>query len=107
MIEKVFKFNKGKQKIVEKIINDENIHLNHMIFSKGDGLPKHNANSNVYMIVTRGILSLQLNNQNVIKYEEGSILNIPYKTLMNVTNMDDETLEIFVIKAPNPKDVEK
>lgn len=106
MIEKMFKFNGGEEKIIEKIINDDNIHLNHMIFSKGEGLPQHNANSNVYMIVIRGVLSLQLDDQSVNKYEKGSIVTIPYKTLMNVGNKDDETLEIFVIKAPNPKDME-
>lgn len=105
MIEKLFEFNDGEEKIVEKIINDENIHLNHMVFPKGEGLPQHNSNSNVYMIVIKGILSLKLNDQKENKYKEGSIINIPYKTLMDVNNKDEETLEIFVIKAPNPRDM--
>ncbi|MBS4534090.1 cupin domain-containing protein [Clostridium sp. D2Q-14] len=103
MIEKLFEYDNGNDKKIEKIINDKNLHLNHMIFSKNKGLPQHNANSNVYMIVIRGVLSLQLDKQEEHKYEKGSIINIPYKTLMNVNNKDDETLEIFVIKAPNPK----
>lgn len=106
MIEKLFEYGDGEDKKIEKIINDENLHLNHMIFPKGEGLPQHNANSNVYMIVIRGILSLQLDDQDEHKYDKGSIANIPYKTLMNVNNKDDETLEIFVIKAPNPKDMD-
>lgn len=105
VIEKLFKFNSGDEKLVEKIVNDDNIHLNHMVFPKGEGLPQHNANSNVYMIVIKGLLSLQLNDQKEQRYSKGSIINIPYKTLMNVGNKNDEILEIFVVKSPNPKDM--
>ncbi|SHH38671.1 MULTISPECIES: cupin domain-containing protein [Tepidibacter] len=104
MLEKIYKYSTGNEKAIEKIINDENIHLNHMIFNKGEGLPEHFANSNVYMIVIRGTLSIQLGDQEVHEYVKGDILNIPYNTKMNVGNKHDETLEIFVIKAPNPKD---
>ncbi|MBS4537466.1 cupin domain-containing protein [Clostridium sp. D2Q-11] len=105
MIEKIYKFSDSREKTVEKIVNDDNLHLNHMIFPKGEGLPQHNANSNVYMIVIRGELSLQLDDQEEQKHDKGSIINIPYKTLMNVNNKNDELLEIFVIKAPNPSDM--
>lgn len=107
MIEKKYKYSTGNENAVEKIIDDENLHLNHMVFNKNEGLPEHFANSNVYMIVIRGTLSLQLDNQDVHEYVKGDMLNIPYNVKMNVGNKHDETLEIFVIKAPNPKDYVK
>lgn len=46
---------------------------------------------------------MQLGEQDPHKYERGQIVNIPYNTKMNVNNFDEDVLEIFVIKAPNPK----
>ena len=102
MIEKDFNFSNGDTKLIEKIISDGNVDLNHMIFPKDEGLPVHNANSNVYMIVIRGQLTLQLDDQEPHNYARGKIINIPYGTKMDVGNKDDEVLEIFVVKAPSP-----
>ena len=103
MIEQVFEMTMGDEKTVEKMIFDENVHYLHMIFSKDEGLPEHYSNSNVYMTVLRGRLSIQLNQQENHQYEAGTILKIPFQTKMNVRNLDDETLELIVVKAPAPK----
>ncbi|AKL96862.1 mannose-6-phosphate isomerase [Clostridium aceticum] len=103
MIEKIYEFKQQNEKLVEKIIDDDNLALNHMILVKGTGLPEHYSNSNVYMIIIKGIMSLQLGEQEVQSYKEGQIINIPYNTKMRVNNHDEEVLEFFVVKAPNPK----
>lgn len=102
MVEKKFDYTISVDKTIEKIILDDNVNINHMLLPKGDRLPEHYSNSNVYMIVAKGTVSLQLNEQENHKYSVGSILNIPYKTLMNVVNNDDELVELFVVKAPAP-----
>jgi quercetin dioxygenase-like cupin family protein len=103
MLEKKYEYNLNNEKLIEKIVDDENINLNHMIFTKGTGLPEHYANSNIYMIIIRGTMTLQLNEQEGNLYEKGDIINIPYKVKMNVQNFHDEVLEFFVVKSPNPK----
>ena len=103
MLETRFEFTKTDTKTIERLIDDEHVAINHMVLNKGESLPRHNANSNVYMIVTRGTISLQLGDQEERKYENGSILNIPYNTPMNVYNSDEDTLEFFVVKSPSPK----
>jgi quercetin dioxygenase-like cupin family protein len=103
MIEQVFKFTQGNDRVIEKIIQDENIHYIHMIFNKDEGLPEHFSNSTVYMTVLRGSLSIGLGDQEVQRYEAGSILKIPFNTKMNVKNLDQDTLELIVVKAPAPK----
>jgi len=103
MIEKTFQLAQGNEKIVEKVIFDENVHYLHMVFNKNEGLPEHFANSNVYMTVLRGKLSIQLGEQERHDYEAGTLLVIPYQTKMNVNNLNDETLELIVVKAPAPK----
>ena len=103
MVEKVFSLSTGNDKIVEKVIMDENLHYMHMVFNKDEGLPEHFSNSNVYMTVVRGTLSIALDEQEIHEYNAGSILKIPFQTKMNVKNLHSETLELIIVKAPAPK----
>jgi quercetin dioxygenase-like cupin family protein len=103
MIEQVFKLSRTDDKAVEKLVMDENVHYLHMVFGKGEGLPVHFANSNVYMTVLRGKLTIGLDDQGDHEYEGGTLLKIPFKTQMNVRNLNDETLELIVVKAPAPQ----
>lgn len=103
MVEQIFKLSVGDENAVEKVIFDENIHYLHMVFNKDEGLPEHFSNSNVYMTVIRGKLSIGLNEQEVHEYEAGTLLKIPFQTKMNVKNLHNETLELIVVKAPASK----
>ncbi|BEP28870.1 cupin domain-containing protein [Helicovermis profundi] len=103
MIEKVFKLTKTENKIIEKVIQDENIHYVHMILNKDEGLPEHFANSTVYMTIVSGSVSIKLNDGEVNLYKNGTVLKIPFETKMNVFNRQDEILELIVVKAPAPK----
>jgi quercetin dioxygenase-like cupin family protein len=104
MVEKTFKLSRENEKAVEKIIFDENVHYLHMVFNKNEGLPEHYSNSNVYMTVVRGKLSIGLNDQDIHEYDAGTLLKIPFKTKMDVKNLDTNTLELIVVKAPAPKE---
>lgn len=103
MIEQMFQLARGDEKVVEKVIFDENVHYLHMIFKKDEGLPLHYSNSNVYMTIIRGKLSIGLDDQEIHEYEAGTLLKIPFQTKMNVKNLQNETLELIVVKAPAPK----
>ena len=61
MIEQIHEMSTGDEKAIERVIQDENIHYLHMVFNKEEGLPEHFSNSNVYMTVVRGTLSIGLN----------------------------------------------
>lgn len=102
MVEQVFKLAQGNDKAVERVIFDENVHYLHMVFNKDEGLPEHFSNSNVYMTVLRGRLSIGLNEQVIHEYDAGTLLKIPFQTKMNVRNLHSETLELIVVKAPTP-----
>ncbi len=103
MIEQVFKLSVGDEKAVERVIFDENLHYLHMVFNQDQGLPEHFSNSNVYMTVVRGRLSIRLDEQETHEYGAGTLLKIPFQTKMNVRNLHPETLELIVVKAPAPK----
>jgi quercetin dioxygenase-like cupin family protein len=74
-----------------------------MVFGKGEGLPEHYSNSNVYMNVIRGTLTIGLGDQEAHDYEKGTLLEIPYNIKMNVGNSHEQVLELIVVKAPAPK----
>jgi quercetin dioxygenase-like cupin family protein len=103
MIETVYKFSQTDEKAIEKVVFDENINYIHVVFKKGDGFPEHYSNSNVYMTVLRGTLSLGLGEQEMHEYEPGTLLKIPFNTKMNVKNLISETVELIIVKAPAPK----
>lgn len=96
-------FKQSFEKLVEKILDDDAVMINHMILNKGDYLPEHHSNSNIYMIVVRGSVTLQLSDHLPKQYGTGNIINIPFDVKMNVSNSCDEQLEFFVIKAPSPR----
>jgi len=102
MIEKIYKYSITDEKVIEKLIMDDNINYIHMVFGKNEGLPKHQSNSNVYMNIIRGKLSIKLDEQEVHEYDRGSLLQIPYNVKMDVRNSHDEPLELIVVKAPAP-----
>ena len=103
MIEQVFNITMGNERMVERVIQDENIHYIHMIFNQGEGLPEHFSNSTVYMTVLRGKLSIGLGEQEVSLYDAGTVLKIPFNIKMNVKNLDADVLELIVVKAPAPQ----
>lgn len=65
MIEQVFKLAEGNGKAIEKVLFDENVHYLHMVFPQNEGLPEHFSNSNVYMTIVRGKLSIGLDGQEI------------------------------------------
>lgn len=102
MIEQVFTLEKSDVKRIDKMIMDDNVHYFHMVFNQNEGLPEHFANSNVYMTVLKGTLSIALGEQERKPYTERTVLKIPKGTKMNVGNQHPDQLEILVMKAPAP-----
>lgn len=105
MIEIHHNFTKTDSKHIERIFEDMRLGINHMVLPKDDALPLHSANSNVYMIVVRGMISLKLDEQEQHDYSAGNILIIPVGTKMNVFNENEEVAEIFVVKSPSPSNI--
>lgn len=105
MIEKQVVYTISQEKMIERLIEDDHVAINHMILRKAEALPEHHANSHVYMIVARGEVTLALDAQEPHSYPAGSIVLIPYQTKMNVSNQQEEVLELFVVKAPSPRHI--
>ncbi len=102
-MEKVYQFNQSAEKLVEKVLDEDVVMINHIILNTGDAVPQHDSNSNVYMVVVRGAVTLQLAENPAKQYAHGSIVNIPGGVRMNISNSQAEQLEFFVVKAPSPR----
>lgn len=102
MIEKTYRLAQSDEKLIEKVLLDENLHYLHMVLGAGESLPVHDTNGNVYMTVVRGRLSIALGTQEAHEYEAGTLLKIPGRTRMDVQNAGETALELIVVKAPAP-----
>jgi len=76
MIEKVYQFTDTNDFIMEKIIDDEHVNINHIVVAPGGSVPVHVANSNVYQIIVRGKISLRLERGACRALPTGSIVAI-------------------------------
>ncbi|MDD3820898.1 hypothetical protein SDC9_04527 [bioreactor metagenome] len=105
MIEKTYAFTKTDGQTVEKIVDDERVNINHIVVEPGKSVMTHVSNSYVHQIVVRGTLSLSLEDGAFNHHPAGSIIAVPFNQKMSIQNRGPETLEFFVVKAPNPRDM--
>lgn len=102
-IEKSYPFAKTDEKTMEKIIDDEQVNINHIVVPTGGAVKTHVSNSFVHQIIVRGTLSLSLEDGTFVDYPAGTIVAVPFNLKMAIENHGTETLEFFVVKAPNPR----
>ena len=105
MLETHYRYTSTESLTMEKIIDDERVAINHIVVPPGGSVPTHASNSFVHQIVVRGTLSLSLEDREYNDHPAGSIVSVPFNLKMSIRNRGDETLEFFVLKAPNPRDM--
>ncbi|MCD6155901.1 MAG: cupin domain-containing protein [Candidatus Atribacteria bacterium] len=99
---KIYHFSSQEEKLIERIVDQKEVQINHIILPRGDKLPEHHSNSNVYLITIQGKMSLTLEGEKG-EYVAGNIIQIPYQTRMLIENQGEEILEFLVVKAPHPE----
>jgi quercetin dioxygenase-like cupin family protein len=105
MIEKQFQYSVTEAKTMEKVIDEETVMVNHIVVPAGDSVHTHISNSNIFQIIVRGTLSLSLEDGPFADYPKGTIVSVPFNQKMSIQNHGQDTLEFFVVKAPNPKNM--
>ena len=104
MIEQVIKLTRGDDKVVERLLVDENIHYAHIILPAHDSVPQHITDAKaLYLSVIRGTLSIELGEQGIHSYEAGHMVKVPQNTPMTIHNKSDDVLELIAVKAPAPQ----
>ena len=102
MIETVHHYSITDEKVIERIVQNDHVHINHVVLGSGEALPVHEANAHAHLIVIRGAVTLKLNDQEARAYPAGSIVSVPRGARMNVFNQGDAVLAFFIVKAPGP-----
>ncbi len=102
MIEQPFPYTESDEKVVERIIDADVAMINHVVLPAGERLPEHYSDSNVFLTIVRGTLSMQLGDQEPHLYTK-SVIQVPFHTKMNIINGADEPVEFFIVKAPHPR----
>ncbi len=77
--------------------------INHIALEKGEKVPIHFSDSNVYLIVVQGTITFIFDEQEANHHKSGSIVKVPFHTKMNISNTHDGLGEFFIIKAPHPR----
>lgn len=102
-MEKNYGFTFGSEKVIEKIVDDHGdfneIQINHVTLLNGDGLPVHQANANVYLIILKGVMTAAFNGMHSKAYSAGEIINVPKNTQMDISNRETQLLDFMIVKA--------
>jgi len=103
MIEKSIPFTIPTMKVIEQLVGNDEVMINHIALGKGDVVPIHYSDSNVYLIVVQGTITFIFDEQEAHHHKRGSIVQVPFHTKMDIRNTHDELGEFFIIKAPHPR----
>jgi len=99
MLETLYTFSTEDVTRVERIVDNPGVRINHLSLAKGESVDPHPTPEAAHFIITKGVLGLKLNDQEQKQYPEGSIIAIPAKTMLAITNLGEETMHLFVIKT--------
>ncbi len=102
MIETPYAYTATDEKVIERLIDADVAMINHVVLPPGERLPEHHSDSTVFLAIVRGILSMQLGEQEAHHYS-ARIVQVPFHTKMNISNGGDEPVEFFIVKAPHPR----
>ncbi|GEM_PF-173123 len=96
-IYQVYRFTSKDERCIEQVVNRDEVQINHIVLPPQEKLPEHYSNSNVYLVVVRGVLYLTLEGEER-RFSAGSIVAVPYRTRMDVRNEHSEVLEFLLSK---------
>jgi len=105
MLEKLYQATSTEAFVMEKIVDDDPVNINHIVLAPGEAAPTHVSNSHVHQIIVRGTLSLSLEDGPFNHHPAGTIVAVPFNLKMVIQNQGTDTLEFFVVKAPNPRNM--
>ncbi|HHU17823.1 MAG: cupin domain-containing protein [Anaerovoracaceae bacterium] len=97
-MEKVYQYTITDQEIFENVFKHEKLLMNHVILPPGKVFPKHPTDAIVYILIIKGQLSAEIENNTLKTYRAGQLVNIPKGVSTQLSNRGNESLELFVVK---------
>ncbi len=103
MRENSIPFTIPKRKVIEQLVGTDEVMINHIALEKGNVVPIHYSDSNIYLIVVQGTIPFIFDEQEAHHHKRGSIVQVPFHTKRDISNTHDKLGEFFIIKAPHPR----
>lgn len=100
-----FTFSTGDESIRERVVDRPerwNVLIAHVVLPPGEAVHRHPTDSEAFVTVVRGVLTLEAEGIAETEHPRGSVLYLPAGTPMAPRNAGTETVEFFVVKAPHP-----
>lgn len=89
-----------------KWVDEKHLQLMQIALLPGQSMPKHKANSNVYILLLEGEIRAGLNGVDT-RVRKGDLLPVAFGTQMFIRNEGKEKATFTVWKTPNPSEMEK
>ncbi len=92
---------KKEERGFANLIDETYLQINQVCFEPGQQVPRHNANSNVTLLVVHGEGTFHVEND-AMRIGPGILLRVPFQSSMSIQNEFKERLAFLVIKTPHP-----
>jgi mannose-6-phosphate isomerase-like protein (cupin superfamily) len=105
-----FSFSTRDESIRERVVDRPdrwNVLIAHVVLPSGEAVLAHPTDSEAFVTVVRGTLSMALDGVAESQHPRGSVLYLPKGTSMAPRNEGSEVLEFFVVKTPHPQAASK
>lgn len=100
-----FSFSTGDASLRERVVDQPdrwNLLIAHVVLAVGESVPKHPTDSEAFVTVVRGTLTLELEGLAETQHPRGTVLHLAKGSPMAPRNEGTEVVEFFVIKTPHP-----
>ncbi len=98
MIEKTTNYSLEQQEALVNLVTNDSLIINHVVVPPGKIFPAHMTESEVYIIITTGTLTVNLNSQPDHSYCKNNMVSIPKGVMSGISNQGDVLTELFVVK---------
>jgi len=86
------------------VIDKKHLLIMQIALKPGQKVPQHNANSNVNLLILKGMITVNLSGTDN-QAKEGALLPVAYQTPMTIINNGETNATFLVIKTPNPSEM--
>ena len=89
-----------------KVVDGKHLLIMQIALSPGQGVPAHNANSNVQLLILKDAVTVNLAGAET-QAKTGDLLPVAFQTPMTIKNNGSQDASFLVIKTPNPSEIKQ
>ena len=99
LMPKLFEYQLTDKEVIENVFDNEAYLMNHVVMPVGKTFPKHPTDAEVTIIVLRGTLSAQANDNQPVLVRRGQVMQVPKGTESLLFNAGEDVVELMVLKV--------